>query len=138
MHCLFCVESSNQKLLEKQGVSFFLVYKHILNVFFFYQKHLENILNTLINLSTTLKKPKKQLKKSKINSNTKTFPWLDMPPQVRRKKKHLGKTSFIKWNPLTTISIILVVKIIVNGYFFYFHWILKALSLSYHKQMTGK
>ena len=56
MHCLFCVESSNQKLLEKQGVSFFLVYKHIFNVFFFYQKHLENILNTLINLSTTLKK----------------------------------------------------------------------------------
>jgi plasmid rolling circle replication initiator protein Rep len=59
MHCLFCVESSNQKLLEKQGVSFFFLFTNTFSTYLFYPKHLENILNILINISTTLKKKPK-------------------------------------------------------------------------------
>jgi len=75
MHCLFCIESSNQKLLEKQGVSFFFfVYKHIFNVFILPKtprKHLKHPDKHIHNIKKNLKT---QLKKSKINSNTKTFP----------------------------------------------------------------
>jgi len=65
MHCLFCVESSNQKLLEKQGVSFFW-FTNTFSTFFFIpktpRKHLKHpdkpIHNIKKNLKNSLKNPK--------------------------------------------------------------------------------
>jgi hypothetical protein len=45
-------------------------------------------------------KTKKQLK-NEINPNSKLFSMSDMSPQAKKRKKHLGETALMKWNPLT-------------------------------------
>jgi hypothetical protein len=66
-HWLF-VESRDGGLLEKQDFFFFFFAKTL----FFNLKHLENIINTLMNLFMVLNNIKKA-KNSKISSNLKIF-----------------------------------------------------------------
>jgi len=80
------------------------------------------------------KKLKKQLKKQNLTRTQKHSCGKICLLGQGEGKKHLGETTFMKWNPLTPISIFLMVKIIVNNHFF-LSIMESESSLSSHKKI---
>jgi hypothetical protein len=80
-----------------------------------------------------LNKPIYSLKKSqktKMNLKLKIFTIRYISSSKEKKKKHIGETSFMKWNSLTSTLIIFMVGIIINNDYLYtrFQWDLSLLS----------
>lgn len=80
-----------------------------------------------------LNKPIYSLKKSqktKMNLKLKIFTIRYISSSKEKKKKHIGETSFMKWNSLTSRLTIFMVGIIANDDSLYtrFQWALSLLS----------
>jgi len=85
-------------LLEKQGFGFFGLKTHIDSKYL--EKHQKHFDEPIYGLNKTKKWLKNQNQSEPKNILLVRF----ASSSKEKKKKHLGKTTLVKWNPLTLIS----------------------------------